>query len=157
MKQACLRLAETSIQKTVPGRSKDVQFVPASGRLCRFAICDRRQSESRAIGPDEAGRVVESAFGSDFADGFSSSLHEHPGVLQAMIQNPVSGSLAGLLFECAFKGGKTSIGKPGVVLKRERSQHVLGNDVLGIRALLVEYFAKEGLQIICDGRVQQEQ
>ena len=121
------------------------------------AIRYRRQSESSAIGSDEAGRVVESAFGPDFADGFCSSLHEHPGVLQAIFQNPVSGSLAGLLFERPFKGGKTSIGKASVVLKCERSQHVLGNDVFGIGALLVEYFTKESLQLPGDRRIQQEE
>ena len=157
MKKDCLSLEETATKKRMPGRSNDVQFVPTSERLCGFAIRNRRHSKSRAIGSDEAGRVVESAFGSDFADGFSGCLHEHPCVLQAIFQNPVSGGLGGLTFEGAFKRGEASIGKSGGVLKTERSQHILGNDILGIGALLVEYFAKKSLQLGGDRRVQQQE
>ena len=64
---------------------------------------------------------------------------------------------AGLPFEGAFERGKTSIGESGIVLKCQRSQHVLGNNILRVGTLLVEYFAKESLQLVGDGRVEQQE
>ena len=123
--------------------------------LSGIAIRGGRRSESRAIRSDEAGRVVESAFGSDFANGFPGCLHEHSSVLQAIFQNPIPGSLTGLALESAFERGETSIGKPGVVLEAERSQHILGNNILGISAGFVEYFAEKSLQFGDNRGVQQ--
>ena len=90
--------------------------------LSEIAIRGGRRSESRTIRSDKTRWVVEPAFGSDFADGFSGCLHKHPGMLQAIFQNPIPGSLTGLTLESAFERGEASIGKPGVVLKTERGQ-----------------------------------
>lgn len=157
MEKDCLFLAAAATKKLMPMGSKDAQFVPTSRCLSGIAIRGRCRSESRAIRSDEAGRIVKAAFGSYFADGFSGCLHEHPRVLQTIFHNPVSRSLAGFALESAFERREASIRKPGVVLKAERGQHILGNDILGIGARFVEYFAEKRLQLGGDWRVQQQE
>lgn len=103
MEPDCLRFAGTSIQKLVPGRSKDAQFVPARGGSRGLAIRSGSCSETGAIRSYEAGNVVEPAFGSDFADGFSGRLDEHASVIQAVFEDPVAGSLSGLALEGSFE------------------------------------------------------
>jgi len=66
-------------------------------------------------------------------------------MLQAVFQNPITGSLTGLALESPFERREASIGKPGVVLKTERGQHVLGNNILGIGAGFIEYFTEKRL------------